>query len=315
MKGLLDIQQDIKKLENSLDVITESLKKINHDVEKIRNAKQHIYIDFDKIELLAHNLHFGKHPLSKQKNEETSLLYIEMLLNIVRLDMDSKLTVNRFVFIQWLKSNAIITATLEDLFTDCYKMTQQSYYEASECIPNKYREIFILDALLIANIGGSANREVLEYVAELGSILNIAKEDIKKLALLAKSILCQSFAKISDTELDDLLTKLVDYKFYFINQTLITSCIISKRDIAVEVSDDEIYDGEQARWLVFDGQKISPGDALFEYRHTARGNIKRIRAKSIGRIFQFRNNNINYGVIAHETDDREAIKEWVKAGE
>ena len=31
-------------------------------------------------------------------------------------------------------------------------------------------------------------------------------------------------------------------------------------------------------------------------------------------LFQFRNNYINYGVIANENDNKDSIKAWVKKG-
>lgn len=39
-----------------------------------------------------------------------------------------------------------------------------------------------------------------------------------------------------------------------------------------------------------------------------------IKAPASGVIYQFRDNNTNYGVIAHELDNKDAIKFWVKAG-
>lgn len=38
-----------------------------------------------------------------------------------------------------------------------------------------------------------------------------------------------------------------------------------------------------------------------------------IKTPVSGVIFRFRNNNTNYGVIAHEQDNKDSIKSWVKA--
>lgn len=63
MKSLLDIQQDIRTLESSINDITDSIKNINSDIEELRTVNQNTDVDYSKIELLAKQLSFGKHPL------------------------------------------------------------------------------------------------------------------------------------------------------------------------------------------------------------------------------------------------------------
>ena len=57
--------------------------------------------DFSKIEVLAKQIDFGKHPLDKLKDGQICQVYLEMLLSIVQLDSDEEVTINRMVFIQW----------------------------------------------------------------------------------------------------------------------------------------------------------------------------------------------------------------------
>ena len=43
------------------------------------------------------------------------------------------------------------------------------------------------------------------------------------------------------------------------------------------------------------------------------GETTTIKAPLAGTIYQFRDNNTYYGVIAHEADNKDSIKAWVKA--
>ena len=228
-----------------------------------------------------------------------------------------------------MKNQTKIEWSLEDLLTDCYKLTADSYYEISDTNFQRYREIFFVDALLIANIGGLASREVLRYIADLCSVLGIPKERLRPLSLLATDILKQNFDEDLDEDLDIVLTEAQKCKFYFINPEIITEGIVNRRKIVVKVKDEKLYRVGLYRWTVKQMQKVELGDIVFEYATQKSGypggakllfnnfsySGRRIKATSNGTIFQFRYLNTNYGVIAHETDDREAIKEWVKAGE
>ena len=53
LKSLLDIQQDVRRLENSVRDIGESIKNIYSDIDELRNADNSTDIDFSKIEVLA----------------------------------------------------------------------------------------------------------------------------------------------------------------------------------------------------------------------------------------------------------------------
>ena len=112
MKSLLDIQQDIRVLEKNIQEINKCVKTINTDIETIRNSSEGVALDYSKIELLAKQIDFGKHPLDKLKDGRACQIYLEMLLNIVRLDQDEESVVNRMVFVQWLQIQSKIDWSL-----------------------------------------------------------------------------------------------------------------------------------------------------------------------------------------------------------
>ncbi|RHT96415.1 hypothetical protein DW721_03370 [Clostridium sp. AM27-31LB] len=336
LKSLLDIQQDIHILEKNIQEINECVKSIGTDIETIRNSSEDITLDYSKIEVLAKQIDLGEHPLSKLKDRHSCQIYLEMLLNIVRLDPDDEAAANRMVFIQWLQMQSHIDLSLEDLYLDCLKTDEQLFYEMSEIISKDYKEYFLVDALIVANITGMANKEIYKYIADAITVLGVSGKDVKGLAFVSKVSLSQNLSGVSDDDLKVLGDKVKEYGHY-IRSDLVEKVFAKLRVVAVEVPDNETM---LFAWKVEQQQAVKSGDMIAAYRTNkridgGRGNSKNIylskRRKSLldsfggyelvevkapvsGTIFQFRDNNTNYGVIAQEQDNEESIKAWIKAG-
>lgn len=319
MKSLLEVQQDIRKLESSINDITDVIRNINSDIEQLRAVNQNTDIDYSKIELLAKQLSFGKHPLDKLDDGRVRQVYLEMLLNIVRLDFEEEISLNRLIFIQWIQKESRIDWSLEDLFKDCYKIKADSYHEMVDIIPNEYRECFIVDTLIVANLGGLANTEIYEYIAGLVAILGVDKERLKTLSIVARTALCQNVGRMKKAEMDEFQKCAKTYKYY-IKADVLEHGIKSMRQIVVQLSDDE---AKNFKWKVKQGQAVKKDDVIATYSKAVRKRgfsystnyaTEEVKAPSSGAIFQFRDNCINYGVLAHETDNKDSIKAWVKAG-
>lgn len=54
--------------------------------------------------------------------------------------------------------------------------------------------------------------------------------------------------------------------------------------------------------------QVAKGDVIATYRSGYL--LTEITAPCAGTLFQFRNNCINYGVIAYEDDNKDSIKAW-----
>jgi hypothetical protein len=322
MKSLLDIQQDVRKLENSVQEIMESIKNVSADIDNIRNSSEGAALDFSKIEVLAKQIDFGTHPLDKLKDGHICQVYLEMLLSIVQLDSDEKVTINRMVFIQWLQIQARIDWTLEDLYKDSFKIDKKSYFEFVDLIPKKYKEYFFVDALIVANIAGNANEEIYEYIADIVTILGISEKNIKELALVAMLALSQRIDGIGREALVVVQDNAKGYSHYFKSE--FTEDRQKDRQKALRVIVVELHDSaaKNFKWKVQQQQKVQCGDVIAtyqrekksrEYSYIKNYELEEIRASVPGTIFQFRNNNTYYGVIAHEGDNKDSIKTWVKA--
>lgn len=318
MKSLLDIQQDLRVLEKNIQEINECVKTINTDIETIKNSSEGVVLDYSKIELLAKQIDFGKHPLDKLKDGRACQIYLEMLLNIVRLDQDEEAVVNRMVFVQWLQIQSKIDWSLEDLYLDCLKTDKQLIYEMFEMIPKKYKEFFLVDALIVVNIAGNANEEIYQYIADIIAFLGLSTEEVKDLAFISRVSLSQNLSGASRDDLKVLQDKAKSFSHYIRNE-FAEEGIKALRVVVVELPDNEALN---FKWKVKQQQVVISGDVIATYQKEKRSRgfsymkdykSEEIKAPVSGVLFQFRDNNTNYGVIAHEKDNKDAIKSWIKA--
>lgn len=319
MKSLLDLQQNVRHLEKSMTEITNSIKDINSDIEELRRINQNIDIDYSKIENLANNISFDKHPLEKLDDSRICKIYIEMLLNIVRLDANKdkyqEITVNRLILIQWIKSQTKINLSLEDLYTDCYKIKSDVFNEMLVTIPNNYKDYFVVDALVVANLCGSANTDIYDYIAGIVAVLGIDKERLRILSLVALTALCQNISQIDDKDLYEFLSYAQLFKHYIKPEILNTAIYSFRQIIVVKLLNDKVQD---FKWKVKQRQKVEKDDVVATYRkigspaYNVSHVTKALKSPSAGTIFRFKDNGIIYGVLSHETDNLDSIKAWVK---
>lgn len=337
MKSLLDIQQEIRELEKNMSSLTNDLKSIQSDIENMRNTSPDTGIDYSKIEVLAKQIPFKNHPLGQLQNDSASQSYLEMLLNLVRLDEDRDATINRMAFVQWIQMKSKTNWTLEELYKDSFNITKESYYNFSEAITGKYRDYFMVDALMAANLGGKVNREILEYLAELSGILGINKEELKELSLIAHIALSQK-NNINNLK-SDIIARISLFDNYMPNG-IIKKLLKRERNITVELKE---YDAIKFVWYKNDGVLVQEGEIIgsverseFERRFDSALSHERddiSYAVSSGRLFQFENlkiykeekniwkafsNQSNsyedrnvFGVIANEMDTKENVKNWL----
>jgi len=317
VKSLFDIQHKVHDLEKSINNISIALNEINEDINSLQNKEKETEIDYETINKLSANISFNNHPLKNVESGYVCRIYLEILLSIVRIDLDSESTMDRFVFIQWMLNQANIDMTLEEAFVDCYRMEKDLYKVFIAEVPKTLYETLIVDALIVANIGGTANQEVLEYTAHLCGLLKITKERLYCLSLIAKITLCHGVGADEEIEINDadcIMREARRYRHYVeeITQSILERC----RNIIVEMPmSSNIID---FKWKVENGEKIEKGEIIASFK---KQNIKHPVAVTYhyespveGSIFRFTFNDVYYGVISSYYDDLESIKEWVKKG-
>ena len=307
-KSLLDIQQEIRELDGKVKDISFAIAEIYDEIDELRNDETDS-IDYETIRLMSRHLSFGKHPLSRLDNNYACQIYLETLLSLVQADRGSEDTVNRLIFVQWLLSQNKLELSLVVLFKDSLKINTGTFAEVVELVPKTFKSHLIMDALLTANICGQANNDVLIYVVNLCRILGVDKEQLRILSIMAKGVLKQDLGKMKKADLQQVLAQAKSFKHY-LNSDLLNAGLRSQRTIAVEAPDKT---HSNFKWKVKQQGQVEKGDVIATYGYGSRwsgSSLTEIKAPCAGTLFQFRNNCTNYGVIAHESDNKDSIKAW-----
>lgn len=309
-KSLLDIQQEIRDLENKVKDISVSISSIYEEIDDFRNDDTEESIDYKMIQVLSNHIGFGKHPLDKLEDAYACQMYLEALLNLVQADKGSSSTVNRLVIIQWLLTQSRLDMELEELFKESLRVSSDTFGELVEILPKQYRNYFVVDALLVANICGQANEDVLGYIVNLCTILGVDKEQLRILSIIARGALKQDLGKMRKADLQLVLEYAKKFKHYLNAEKLLKKTLCSQRTIAVELPDSG---NNNFKWRVKQQAEVEKGEVIATYKkgYSNRDPLIDITAPCSGTIFQFRNNCINYGIIALETDNKDSIKSWV----
>lgn len=307
-KSLLDIQQEIRELDGKVKDISTAIAEIHDEIDELRNDETGS-IDYETIRLMSRHLSFGKHPLARLDDNYACQIYLETLLSLVQADRGSGDTVNRLIFVQWLLSQTKLELSLEELFKDSLKINTGTFAEVVELVPKTFKSHLIMDAMLTANICGQANNDVLIYIVNLCSILGIDKEQLRVLSIMAKGVLKQDLGKMKKADLQQVLAQSKGFKHY-LNSDLLNAGLRSQRTIAVEAPDKT---HSNFKWKVKQQGQVEKGDVIATYGYGRRwsgSSLTEIKAPCAGTLFQFRNNCTNYGVIAHESDNKDSIKAW-----
>lgn len=330
MKSLLDIQKDIRDLEKDMTLLSSNIKQINNDLDELRNQNNNIDFNFSEIEKQSRLIPFKKHPISRIENENTVQLYLELLLNLIRFDDNANTDEidSRLVFIQWLLNNSQTKETLERLIIKNHKISAKVYDEISSLLTKKYKELFIVDLLIVANMNGNLNADECEYIADMVSIFKIDSNKLKTLAQIAKMVLCQKADNFDRSLGIELIKELGNYKHYVIASVqdtvdsmptdIIKEAIKSMREIVVKINANEAIG---FKWKVKQQEYVNAEEIVATYKKPKKKKgyyfkeeytAKDIISHSNGTIFQFRENNVIYGVLSHEKDNKDSIKQWVK---
>lgn len=319
MKSLLDIQQDVRMLENRVKDIAADIGRISSDIGDMRDAVLDEDIDYGKIGLLANRFTFGEHPLAKLEDKRACRIYLEMLLNIVRLDAGAEAAANRLVFIQWLQMQADVDWSLEDLYRDCLQMKKETYAELADSLPAGYIDSFIVDGFITAGISGSPNREVMAYMADLSAALWVSREKLRVLSTVAHMVLCQSVGADGTKDLYEAYSWLGKFSYYMDPEAMKRGRI-GLRNIALELVEDG-WSVSGFQWKAKNGQMVKAGDVIATfgsgkvraaYKVNQAPKTQEIQAPVSGTLFHFKEKGMHYGVIAHETDNMDSIKAWVR---
>ena len=317
-KSILEIQQEIRNLEGKVKDISSTIASIYGEIDELRNDDE-AAIDFDMIRLMSKQLAFGEHPIENLKDAFARQMYLKALLSVVYMDHGSESTVDRLIFIQYILSCSHLKQDLDSLYKSAMTITAESFGDIVEAVPKRYWEYLIVDLLITANIGGTASESLLMYIACFCSVVGVDKKSLQALSSIAINVLMQGAGKMKDMDFRDFLNISNSFRHY-LDDKLLGVILQAQRSIVVEVPDTDCSD---FKWKVKQSAQVKEGDVIATYNspiHSAlksradkKAKVKKteVIAPCGGTVFQFRDSNTNYGVISHETDNKDKIKAWV----
>ena len=326
MESLLEIQQKVKELENSLKNITNTIGSINTDIQKLRVTDKDLEIDFKKLKVLSRHIPFKTHPLSELNDRHCIKLYVEILMNIIRISPE--ISIEKMSFVQWIIEKSKIDISFEDLYKESLEMNDKLLDEVVNYLSEDYKIYIVIDSMVIGNLTGKADVNTLNYIADICRVLGIKKDDINALAIIAKAILCQNTNNISNIK----NTKFLDYTFkvkYYLNAQLIKemlniimtqyrclvelpSCsynIVFTKNSFSDVKEDE----EIGYYKIKNNSNYSSNSFYKSIANINNNKFQDIVAPISGRLYVFidSDNRKQYGVISHIEDDPNLIKIWL----
>lgn len=317
MKSLLEIQEEIRELEGAVSGLSQAIKNINADMDALRDDALEVEIDYGVIEKLSGYIKFEGHPLSRMEDQLICKIYLRMLLNIVRMDFGSESTISRLAFVQWMLNQSGLDLPLEEILKDSYQQEADAYEEFASVLPERLRESFVVDSLIIANICGMADQEMLFYIADICNVLGIGKDELQDLSLIAKSALCQRIDKRMKKK-DIQSIRISIHKFnHYLSAEVVAQDLTFIREVAVKCVKSKVM---RWRWHTMQQAHVMRGDVIASYQKEEYTLLssglkeEKLKAPSAGTLFQFEIDGVYYGVISDASDNLDSIKAWIEAG-
>ncbi len=315
MKNLLDIQKDVRQLEQRSEETSQIIKTIYSDINNLRNSqiiqREISDINFDAIELMSSKIKFNKHPIFNL-DKKTKTIYLTELLKIVLIDSDLNHTNDRLVFFQWIYNQAKIEYPMKELYVETLRHRKELNISAIDDLTKEFKDLFITDALLIATITGDTKREIYEHIVDIALILGLDKENISMLALITKAILRQDFSDLSKEQIKRIVSKTDLYDFYL----LLNKEIINSNERVIEVK-KKYNDSINFEWKKSYKSKVVIGDLIamdtvLNMNTLQRRELVPYFSKHSGYFYWLTYKGVNYGIISSESDNENEIIKWIE---
>lgn len=189
MKKLDEISINAKKLYEDLKDLEQSSKK-----EKLND------IDFNYFRGVAKHNAFNEHIL-KNENEYIQKNYLYLISSLLMFNNKEEVKNSQFLYIARLVAGfSNKNLDIENIYANAMIMDGKQLSDCIEVIKN-YKDVFVVDSLICANIEGKANDEVLEYLSEIYFMMGVKYNEFNKLLNLCNAILENSSEKICEIEI------------------------------------------------------------------------------------------------------------------
>lgn len=251
MKKLDEISINAKQLYEDLKDLEQSSKK-----EKLND------IDFNYFRGAAKHNAFNEHIL-KNENEYIQRNYLYLISSLLMFNNKEEVKNSQFLYIARLVAGfSNKNLDIENIYANTMIMDGKQISDCIEAI-KEYKDVFVVDSLICANIEGKANDEVLEYLSEIYFMMGMNSNKLKELIKLCNCILENNKEEILFSNIEDLnlfkhhLKYIIREKIFYDfsklsmedkNEIIILNSVIDLKEINklsdIEIKNDLIYISE-----------------------------------------------------------------------
>lgn len=177
--NLTDLQVELRSIEERIEVLHNEIEKMKPQTEEEKKT------DFQKITKLAE-----KYPLVRNNilnaSIETKKLIFSSLSYILLLEEND--FYNRLLYLCRLSKGCGFESSAEELYKIGLEFEMNDLYQLAVDI-TEYKYSYLVEAFILANISAEASVNILSIIADLALAFGINNEEIKVLAMVAKSTL------------------------------------------------------------------------------------------------------------------------------
>lgn len=187
----------------NLDELIVELRQVYDDLNELKESnkeKKIDDIDFNKIKNKAKTIPL-KNEILKNSSEYIQKSYLNLLASILHFNNLEDIRQSQMLYIARIVegiNNKNIT--LENVYSSSMDMSIVEMNEAITQISKYMDDLFVVDMMICANINGRAKDEILEYISNIFSLMDVKLDVMKELIYLANSILLLDRDRILDTK-------------------------------------------------------------------------------------------------------------------
>lgn len=152
--------------------------------------------------LLANNISFSSHPLSKFQDAYIKKIYILVVLNYLNVISDEENLFSNLVFAQWLINQSNEQFDIRDLLISSKTINMNLFQDLREFFNEDIKCSLIFDCMFLAVIN---KQQVLEYLVELILTIGVTKEKLIYICKACKAVLTENFDSYEENELYEVL--------------------------------------------------------------------------------------------------------------
>ena len=187
----------------NLDELLIELRQVYDELNELKESNKEKKIDdinFNKIKNKAKSIPL-KNQILKNSKEYIQKSYLNLLASILHFNNLEDIRQSQILYVaRIIEGIGNKNITLESIYSSSMDMSIVEVNEAITQVSKELADLFIVDMIVCANIKGKAKDDILEYISNVFSLMNVKFDVMKELIYLANSILLLDRDRILNTK-------------------------------------------------------------------------------------------------------------------